>query len=127
VDLSKNYNLRSLQVNINRFHPQRSTYFSSEADFAIHGIIPTIIAQIHPTAPLEYLAFGARAKGPKNDAFWLQIGYLMERAVFLALKQVVFDLYPAPIADFAKWERYIRAHMPDCNARDILRIRAGKE
>jgi hypothetical protein len=102
-------------------------YFSSEAHFAIHGIIPTIIAQIHPTSPLEYLAFGARALGPKNDVFWSRIGYLMERAVFLALKQVTFDLYPAPIADFAKWEQHIRTHMPDCNARDILRIRTGKE
>jgi hypothetical protein len=128
VNLSKNYNLRNLQVNVTRFYPQRSRYLDLDANFAVHGIIPTIFAQIHPAAPLEYLAFGIRAIPPRNDSIWSRTGYLMERAVFVGLKMILFDLYPSPIDDIDvdEWGKYIRARLPDCSARGILRITAGK-
>jgi hypothetical protein len=97
-----------------------------ETAFATHGIITTILANLPRTAPLEYIAFGARAMGPKNGALWSRIGYLAERVEFLRLKEIAFDLYPSPIAGFEGWEKYIRMHLPDCDARDILRVRASK-
>src|SRR5580698_9974512 len=83
VDISKCHRLRRLQVNTTRFFPPRSNYMDPETAFATHGIITTILANLPRTAPLEYIAFGARAMGPKNEALWSRIGYLAERVEFL--------------------------------------------
>jgi hypothetical protein len=92
----------------------------------MYGIIPAISAQISPIAPLEHLAFGISALDVEDEALWSRLGYLLERAMFFKLKDIVFHLYPAPVDDFEELQQYIRGHLPDCDARDILRVRTDR-
>jgi hypothetical protein len=88
----------------------------------MYDIIPTISAQISPVAPLEYLAFGIHALDVEERGFWPRLGYLLERALFFELKEIVFDLIPIPVEAFEELEQRIRKHLPDCDARGILRV-----